>query len=77
MKIIYVISRIKDFEYWECKLNKSLRCMNISEISQRYIGIYLVKGRKNMHQEMSNSTTKESFGEEIKYRASHLNSGIT
>ena len=51
--------------------------MNISEISQRYIGIYLVKGRKNMHQEMSNSTTKESFGEEIKYRASHLNSGIT
>ena len=50
--------------------------MNISEISQRYIGIYLVKGRKNMHQEMSNSTTKESFGEEIKYRASHLNSGI-
>ena len=50
--------------------------MNISDISQRYIGIYLVKGRKNMHQEMSNSTTKESFGEEIKYRASHLNSGI-
>ena len=52
--------------------------MNISEISQRYIGIYLIKGRKNMHHEMSNSTTKESMGigEEIKYRANHLNSGI-
>ena len=52
--------------------------MNISDISQRYIGIYLIKGRKNMHQEMSNSTTKESIGigEEVKYRANHLNSGI-
>lgn len=50
--------------------------MNISDISQRYIGIYLIKGRKNMHHEMSNSTTKESVGEEIKYRANHLNSGI-
>ena len=52
--------------------------MNISEISQRYIGIYLIKDRKKMHHEMSNSTTKESMGigEEIKYRANHLNSGI-
>ena len=53
--------------------------MNISDISQRYIGIYLIKGRKNMHHEMSNSTTKESMGigEEIKYRANHLSSGKT
>ena len=49
--------------------------MNISDLSQRYIGIYLIKGRKNMHHEMSNSTTKESFGEEVKYRVNHLNSG--
>ena len=49
--------------------------MNISEISQRYIGVYLIKGRK-MHHDMSNSKSKESVGEEIKYRANHINSGV-
>ena len=50
--------------------------MNISEISQRYIGIYLIKGQQNkMQNGMSNSTTKESLGEEVKYRANLLNSG--
>ena len=38
--------------------------MTISKISQRFIGVYLIKGSK-IHHEMSNSATKECFAEEI------------